>query len=97
MTELIKSQLLVMGVMIYCGLAAGLVNDFASLFRRRFAKKKWINGILQAAGYVLAGFLVAKFLYYCNWGEITFEGIVCFLIGLWLWRKFFYGIINPSD
>ena len=97
MTELIRSQLLIMGVMIYCGLAAGLINEVFFLFRRRFAKKKWMDGILQIFGCVLIGVLIGKFLYYCNWGKITFAEIVCFLIGLWLWRKYLCVIINPTD
>ena len=85
-----------MGVMLYCGLTAGLVDEVITLFRQRFIKKKWLSGTVQIIGYVMIGFLTGKFLYVCNWGKITWEGIVCFLIGLWLWKKYLYAIINPN-
>lgn len=93
MSELIKSQLMIMIVMIYCGLASGLINEFFTLIRLRFIKWKWLSGTVQVIGYLFIGFLFGKFLYYCNWGKLSFEAAVCFLIGLWLWRKFLYGII----
>lgn len=88
MTNLMEKQLLIMGVMVYCGLAAGLVDHTVFLFRKRFIKRRWISGIVQVLGLVLIGWCIGKFLYYSSYGKITFLGVVCFFIGLWLWRKF---------
>lgn len=95
MTELIKSQAGVVIVMTYCGLCAYLIYDFFSLFISRFVKKsKALKIALRIFGYIIIGMLTADFSMYCQNGKITFTGLVCFVIGLWLWRKFFYDIIN---
>ena len=98
MTELIKSQLCVSIVMTYCGLAAALIYDFFTLFIKRIVKKSKVSKIIiRIFGYLVIGMLAADFLMYCQNGKVTFLGLVCFAFGLWLWRKFFYGIIDIGE
>ena len=45
----------------------------------------------------MIGLLAADFFMYCQNGRITFMGAASFLLGLWLWRRFFYDIINFGE
>ncbi len=95
MTELIKNQAVVIVVMTYCGLCAYLIYDFFTLFINRFAgNSKAAKLLIRILGYVVIGILTVDFSMYCQNGKITFTGTACFAAGLWLWRKFFYDIIN---
>lgn len=95
MTNLIQSQLGVIIVMTYCGLTSGLIYEFFTLFIMRFIKKnKIMQIVVRMFGYIVIGMMAADFMMYCQNGKITFTGMVCFVFGLLLWRKFFYGIIT---
>jgi len=97
MTELIRSQIGVIIVMTYCGMTAALIYDFFTLFIERFIKKNKICKVAaRVLGYVVIGMLTADFAMYCQNGKVTFMGLVCFAFGLWLWNRFFYGIINAN-
>ena len=97
MTELIQSQIGVIIVMTYCGLTAALIYDFFTVFIKRFIKNnKAGQAAVRVFGYVVIGMLTADFAMYCQNGRVTFTGLVCFVTGLWLWRRFFYGIINTN-
>lgn len=98
MTDLIQSQLKTIFVMGYCGLTAGLIIDVFRLFARRFLKGKKIGDFMvKILCCIVIAFLIGEFSFYCQNGKLSFSGAVVFFAGLWLWRKFFYGIMNPSD
>lgn len=98
MTDLIRSQLSTIFVMTYCGLAASLVYDFFTVFIRRFAAgRRAGRAALRLLCYLVIGLLTADFFMYCQNGRITFMGAASFLLGLWLWRRFFYDIINFGE
>jgi hypothetical protein len=87
MTALIEKQLVIMGVMVYCGLTAGLVNHTVFVFRKRFVKNKWCSGLIQILGLLLTGWCIGEFLYYSSYGKITGLGVGSFFVGLWIWKK----------
>jgi len=95
MTELVRSQLNIFFVMVLGGLAAGLVLETFRTFGQRRSCGKVVSALLELAGFVAAGFLVSEFLFYCDNGKVSFEGIASFLSGLLLWKKCFCGILNP--
>lgn len=98
MTELIQYQLKIIGVMCYCGLAAGLIMDIFRLFIKRFfSHNKIMSVIMKALCCIVIAFLIGDFSFYCQNGKLTFLGTGVFFAGLWLWRKVFYGIIVTGE
>ncbi len=98
MTELIGKQLSIMIIMCACGLCAGLVLDIFRLFKRRFFKDNTVAtmGIGIFAAIVLS-YLIEEYSYFCQNGKLTFTGGAAFFVGLWLWYKYFYGIISLGE
>ena len=97
MSSLIKSQLVIAGVMCCGGLAAGICME---LFERYIAVRKpgrFRESAVRILCYAFIGVLASEFFYFCDNGKITIEGICAFLIGLWLWKNFFYGILTPME
>ena len=76
MTEMVRNQSEIFLVMAGCGLAAGLVQ---SVFRS-FAEIKKLKTFGQAASelccWIVIGFMISEFFYYCDNGKITFSGII---------------------
>ena len=95
MTELVRSQLNIFFVMSLGGLAAGLVLDVFRIFSQRRGCGKAVAAVLELTAYISVGFLISEFLFFCDNGKVTFEGIASFLSGLLLWKKCFCGILNP--
>ena len=96
MTALIQSQLFTMGIMLYCGMTVGIIYDVFSLFIRKFFEKnKVIIILIRLLNYVVIGMVIGEFLMFCQNGKINLIGMFFLAIGLWLWRKIFYGTINP--
>ena len=97
MSDLVRSQLTIFFVMTTGGLAAGLCMEVFRLF----VKIRKLKGIGEkAAGllsFVMAGVLAAEFLYFCDNGKITLTATASFLIGLWLWKRLFYGILTLTE
>lgn len=97
MSSLIKSQLFIAAVMLCGGLAAGLCIE---LFEKYISVRKAgpVESIaVRLMCYVCVGVTASEFFYFCDNGKITVEGICTFLAGLWLWKKFFYGILTPVE
>ena len=97
MSSLIKSQLVIAGVMCCGGLAAGICME---LFERYIAVRKpgrFRESAVRILCYAFIGVLASEFFYFCDNGKITIEGICAFLIGLWLWKKFFCGILTVTE
>ena len=87
MTELIKSQLCVIIVMTYCGLAAALIYDFFTLFIKRIVKKSKVSKIIiRIFGYLVIGMLAADFLMYCQNGKVTFSELTFTKPGVYTYK-----------
>lgn len=97
MSSLIKSELVIFLVMSACGLAAGLVSDVFKHYIEIRRLKKIGSASAQLAMYAVTGVMISEFFYYCDNGKITVTGIGSFLIGLWLWKKFFCGILTLTE
>ena len=95
MTELVRHQSEIFLVMGGCGLVMGLVQDvfhrFAEL--RKFGKIKAFA--MELCYWIVTGFMISEFFYFCDNGKISFSGIVSFLSGLWLWKNLFCDILTP--
>lgn len=97
MTELIKSQLIVILTMLYCGLCAGLIADVFRAFAEVRHVHRWVKGVLGGVFFLCIGFLYSEFAFFCDNGKISFLGIFSFLAGLWLWKRFFCGILFMGE
>lgn len=98
MTDLIQSQLRIIFIMGYCGLTSGLIIDVFSLFIKRFLKgHKICTAAAKIFCAIVIAFLAGEFVFYCQNGKLSFCVWAAFFAGLWLWRKFFYGIIDAND
>lgn len=87
MTELIRQQLVSGGLMLCCGMTAGLVWQLFVSIRRLRAKSFVPAFLLEVVPMVLIGYCITEFLYYSSWGKIAPQDVVCFFTGLWLWRN----------
>ena len=95
MTSLIQSQFATMVVMLYCGMTVAIVYDIFSLFIQRFfSRRKSLQIIVRLVGFAVIAFVICEFLMFCENGKITFCGLSFLAIGLFLWRKIFYGKID---
>ena len=97
MSELVRSQLTIFFVMTAGGLAAGLSMEVFRLL----IKIRELRGIREKAAellsFVMAGVLAGEFSYFCDNGKLTLTATVSFLIGLWLWKRLFYGILTLTE
>lgn len=95
--------------MLAAGLFAGILRDFyelaATSLNRRLCKeikkerlKKIVSIALEWIGellfFIVLGVAAFAFLYYCCFGELSFHAFFTFLLGVFLWKKFFCGIIQ---
>ncbi|MBR5230001.1 MAG: spore cortex biosynthesis protein YabQ [Firmicutes bacterium] len=94
MTELIRSQLLIIMAMTGCGLAGGLVQAVFRSFVMARSLPAWAAVFMELAGWAVVGFMISEFLYFCDNGKITFVGIISFAAGLLLWKKMFCDILT---
>lgn len=97
MTELIRSQLIIILTMLYCGLCAGLIADVFRAFAEIRSVRRWVKGVLGGVFFLCIGFLYGEFAFFCDNGKISFLGIFSFLAGLWLWKRFFCGILFMGE
>ena len=95
MTELVRSQSEIFLVMGGCGLAAGLVQDVFGRFVEIRRCGRFTAGLMELICWVVTGFMVSEFFYFCDNGKISFSGIASFLSGLLLWKRLFCDIIAP--
>ena len=97
MTELIRSQLTIIAVMVSCGIAGGLIHSVFTSFEE-IKKTKGAGLIFTEALYFLSmGFLYSEFTFYCENGKLSFLGLFSFILGLWLWKKLFCGILFVGE
>ena len=97
MSGLIKSELTIFLVMTGCGLAAGILARLLKSFAAIREYGKLGTAVTDLIFFVAAGVMISEFLYYCDNGKITATGIGSFLIGLWLWKKFFCDILTLTE
>ncbi len=109
LSDLIKAQIYECVVMLAAGLFAGILRDFyelaakslrVCLFReiKKERLKKVMPVVLDWMGellfFTVLGVAVFAFLYYCCFGELSFHAFFTFVLGVFLWKKFFCGIIQ---
>ena len=97
MSDLVRSQLTIFSVMAAGGLAAGLCMEVF----HRYIKIRKLKGAMKTAAelssYAMAGILAGEFSYFCDNGKLTLTAATSFLIGLWLWKRLFYGILTLTE
>lgn len=97
MTELIRNQGMDLFYMFYAGLAIMLVMETKYMCQHKFNISKWFTIFSDIGTWILVAFLVSGFLYYCDYGKITWHSSMALLIGVVVWKKFFYGIIDKGS
>ncbi len=97
MTELIHAQLTVIAVMTSCGLTSGLIRSVFCAFEK--IKKMKMSGLIftESLYFLSMGFLYSEFTFYCENGKLSLLGLISFIMGLWLWKKFFCGILYVGE
>lgn len=97
MTELIRAQLTIIAVMTSCGITSGLIHSVFRSFEE-IRKMKSAGIIFTESLYFLSmGFLYSEFTFYCENGKLSFLGLFSFILGLWLWKKLFCGILFVGE
>lgn len=97
MTELIKEQLLIQAVMLSCGVCGGMLHDIFQSFHSLSKHKIWIKCIIDMVYFLCLGMMYSEFSFYCDNGKISFLGIFSFILGLWLWKRIFCGILFMGE
>lgn len=97
MSSLIRSELIIFLVMAASGLAAGLLSGLFKSFIAIRGYGRFGSAMTELALYAIIGVMISEFFYYCDNGKITATGIGSFLIGLWLWKRFFCGILTLTE
>ena len=95
MTDLVRNQSEIFLVMGSCGLAAGLVQDVFRKFVEIRRQGNFNAAMMELIYWIVTGFMVSEFFYFCDGGKISFLGIASFLWGLWLWKRLFCDILTP--
>ena len=89
MSELLKAQLLIMGVMGAGGIAAGLVYDVFESFIGIHGLRGWKQWLTELFSFACIGVMSGEFLYRCDHGKLTFLSFCAFVTGLLLYKKIF--------
>ncbi len=97
MTQLIQAQLLTITIMFCCGVCGGLIRELYTAAAASVRLKGGLRGIYEASYFLCLGFLFSEFNLFCENGRLSFTGIISFLAGLLLWKRFFCGILNLGD
>ncbi len=97
MTELIRSQLTIIAVMLSCGIAGGLIHSVFASFEEIKKMKRWGRIFTENLYFLSMGFLYSEFTFYCANGKLSFLGLVSFVMGLRLWKTFFCGILFVGE
>ena len=94
MSELLKAQLLIMGVMGAGGIAAGLVYDVFESFSGIHGLRSWKRWLTELFAFACIGVMSGEFLYRCDHGKLTFLSFCAFVMGLLLYKKIFCGTMS---
>lgn len=97
MSDLLRSQLTIFFVMGCCGIAAGLCYELFKNFSRIKRLNRFWNVAAELSCFCVIGVLISEAFFYCDNGKITMTGIGSFLVGLWLWKKVFCGILTLTE
>lgn len=87
MTDMIKGELLEIGVAFYAGLCSMLIIDIKNLILSKITYSKIRYIVLNVFFYILIGSLIAEFLYYSTKGVVSIQGVISYLLGLLCWKK----------
>ena len=97
MSDLLKTQLQIIGVMGAGGITAGLVYDVFESFiavRRLRRLGRWLTELLA---FTCIGVMSGEFLYSCDHGKLTFLSICAFAAGLILYKKIICDTMSLSQ
>ena len=97
MSGLIRSELIIFLVMAVCGITAGLIGGLFKSYITARGLRKFGSIVMQLIMYAIVGVMISEFFYFCDNGKITATGIGSFLMGLWLWKKFFCDILTLTE
>lgn len=95
MTFQIKSELLELLIMFYCGMAIMLTFELRDRLIKRASAYRRLSYVIYLGSWVCGGFLFCQFLYRGSHGVVTLYGILSMIAGILLWKKIFYGIMKP--
>lgn len=85
MTVLIKKQILIIFIMFFAGMTAGMIDEVCKIANNIF---------LRIIGFMVIGCMIGEYLYYCNDGKINFVAVLSTYIGLSLWKSCICGKIK---
>lgn len=85
MSQLIHDQALNFIIMLFCGAAVAISRGLFKLYQSAAKPGRGIAGFQEVIYWIFAALLTSAFLYYANYGAITFHGIAGFTIGAFMW------------
>lgn len=97
MSELIRAQLTIIAVMLCCGLCGGMIHSVFQSFERLKKMKTPLRIFSEMMYFLTLGFLYSEFSFFCENGKLSFLGLFSFIAGLWLWKRFFCGILLMGE
>ena len=97
MSGLIRSELIIFLVMAVCGITAGLIGGLFKSYITARGLRKFGSIVMQLIMYAIVGVMISEFFYYCDNGKLTATGVGSFLIGLLLWKKFFFCFFTVTE
>lgn len=96
MTELINIQISEIFIMLYSGFSIMLIFETRNRIINTLCKNKRISIFVYLCSWLLASYVFYKFLYKATYGVLSPQGIAATLVGILLWKKFIYGIIDTD-
>ena len=93
LSELIRDQIVDTSVMFAAGIGVTFMYQIFGWACRVFIKRKPVAAAAEIAFWAGAAVFTGKFLYYCDYGQISGHTICAFAMGVILWKVCFCDII----
>lgn len=97
MTELIHRQLFELFIMFYCGMAMMMIIEARNKCMKIFGKTSRLSLAIYFGSWLCVAFLFSQFLYRCAYGVLSIHGMIAAAVGIVLWKKVIYGIIDAGN
>lgn len=85
MSQLIHEQALNFIIMLFCGVTIAISRGLFKYYQSETKPSRAIAITQEIIYWIFAALLTSAFLYYANYGAITFHGVAGFTIGAFMW------------
>ncbi|WP_027399450.1 spore cortex biosynthesis protein YabQ [Anaerovorax odorimutans] len=92
--KLIIDQVFEFLIMLYAGMTIMIFYEIFDWIKYKTKPRKVVLFIEDILFWIFAALIISSFLYYCSYGKISIHAFIAFGVGVFLWKKCFYGIIK---